>query len=80
MDPKLNLNYRRTQAHSAELHRRAEDHRLAAAARKSERVARPTTPSGLSLGSLADTARAAFARVSIAARHTSPLGSKTERS
>jgi hypothetical protein len=54
------------QAHtrSAELHRRAELHRLAAGARASKPEARPMTRPRLHLGSLADAVRWSFARIS----------------
>jgi hypothetical protein len=65
-----NLNYRHAQTHAADLHRRAELHRLAATARASERGARPTRPSRRPLGSLTGSLTGAFrktvARVSAA--------------
>jgi hypothetical protein len=79
MDPKLNLTYRRTQVHSAELQRRAALDRQAARARTSGREAGATTPSGLRLGGLADAARVTFARARSVVRRTPALGSKTER-
>jgi hypothetical protein len=78
MDPKLNLTYRRTQVHSAELQRRAALDRQAARARTSGREAAATTPS-LRLGGLADAARVTFARARSVVRRTPALGSKTER-
>jgi hypothetical protein len=61
-----NLNYRHAQTHAADLHRRAELHRLAATVRASERGARPTRPSRRPLGSLAGAFRKTVARVSAA--------------
>jgi hypothetical protein len=56
----------RAHAHSAELHRRAELHRLAAGGRASKPEARPTTRSLLHLGSPAEAVRWTVARVSAA--------------
>ena len=58
----------RAHARSAELHRRAELHRLAADVRASKPEARPMTRSRLHLGSLAGAVRWTVARVSAAKR------------
>ena len=54
------------QVRSAELHRRAELHRLAAGARASKPEARPMTRSRLHPGSLPAAVRGAYARISAA--------------
>ena len=52
-------------ARSAELHRRAELHRLAAGARASKPEARPQTRSRLHLGSLPAAVQGAYARIKV---------------
>jgi hypothetical protein len=72
------LNYRHVQVHSADLHRRGELHRLAAAARASKREDGPAGQSRFHLISLA-ALRSAAARVNAAAHTTAALGSKMRR-
>jgi hypothetical protein len=55
----------RAHTRSAELHRRAELHRLAAGARASKPEARPPTRSRLHPGSLPATVRGAYARIKV---------------
>jgi hypothetical protein len=76
MDP--SLNYRHSQVHAAELHRRAELHRLASQARAAKRDTGPAHPH-LHLGGLARTVRTTFARVGIVARSAAAYASKTGR-
>ena len=55
----------RAQARSAELHRRAELHRLAAGARASKPEPRPPTRSRLHPGSVPAAVRGAYARIKL---------------
>ena len=57
------FNYRHAQVHGAELNRRAELHRLAAQARKTQREAQPARPSLLAPPTLSERARLAMARL-----------------
>ena len=77
MDP--GFNYRHTEVHAAELHRRAELSRQVAKARQPRQSARPTRPSLLAPPSLIETVQATFSRLTHA-RHTPALGSKAPRS
>jgi hypothetical protein len=61
MDP--SMNYRHSQVHTAELHRRAELHRLAAKARATDRDAIPTRPSLLASPTVMERARVAMGRL-----------------
>ena len=72
------LNHRHAQIRSAELHRRAELHRLAAKARAMEGGTRETGRSRLHLGGLAQAISSTFARVGSATRGIPKLGSKEE--
>jgi hypothetical protein len=74
-----NLNIRHAELHSAELHRRAELHRITATARAMKRGARPTRQSQLHLGGLTEAVRATAARLSTAVRGNPVVGSKTHR-
>jgi hypothetical protein len=75
MDSKLNT--RHAEIHSADLHRRAEIHRITATARAVKRDARPTPQSHL--GGLTEAVRATAARLSTAVRGIPVVGSKTRR-
>jgi hypothetical protein len=57
------FNYRHAQIHEADLHRRAERHRLAAQARNTQRETRPETRSLLAPPGLIETVRATLARL-----------------
>jgi hypothetical protein len=77
MDP--NLNYRHVQVRSADLHRQAELHRLAAQARDARHKTAGDGRSRLRLGALTGPIRATFVRFGTAARAGAALGSKTDR-
>ena len=74
-----NLNTRHAEIHSAELHRRADLHRVAATARAVKRDARPTRQSQLHLGGLTEAVRATAAGLSTAVRGIPVVGSKARR-
>jgi hypothetical protein len=73
------LNHRHAQVRSAELHRRAELHRLAAKARATEGGRSQTSRSRLRLDGLAQAIRSTFTRMGSAARGNPKLGSKADR-
>jgi hypothetical protein len=77
MDPRL--NHRHAQIHSAELHRGAELHRLAAKARATERGTRQNSRSRLHLGGVAQAIFTSLAHVGSAARGIPKLGSRADR-
>jgi hypothetical protein len=72
------FNYRHTEVHVAELHRRAELHRQVARARRPRQSARSTRPSLLAPPSLIEAVQVTFARLTHA-RHTPAIGSKAPR-
>jgi len=72
------FNYRHTQVHAAELHRRAELYRQVARARRPRQSARSTRLSLLAPPSLIETVQVTFARLTHA-RHTPAVGSKARR-
>ena len=73
------LNHEHVKVHSAELHRRAELHRLAAEAGASKRDAGPASPSRLHLGGLANGIRTTVTGVGAVAHRTWAFASKAYR-
>jgi hypothetical protein len=69
MDP--NMNYRHSQVHAEDLHRRAELHRLAAEARTARRDEKAARPSLLAPAGLLETIQATMGRVGTRLRHPS---------
>jgi hypothetical protein len=74
-----NLNIQHAEIHSAELHRRAELHRITATARAVKRGVKPTRQSQLHLGGLTAAVRATAAGLSTAVRGIPVVRSKTRR-